>query len=65
MPSSKWWASTIVSSAVALVAVLDAAEVQGIELPPWIYLVGAVLAPIVVYVKRENNPSSSAQQAAK
>ena len=64
MPSSKWWASTAVSLIVALAAVIDAADVQGVDLPPWVYLLGAVLTPIAVYVKAENRPSSSARQAA-
>lgn len=61
MPSSKWWASTAVSLIVALAAVIDAADVQGVDLPPWVYLLGAVLTPIAVYLKPERRPSSTAR----
>ena len=63
MPSSKWWASTIVSTVTVLVLLVTAAQDQGVELPEWLALVGAVLGPIVVYVKAENRPSPSARKA--
>lgn len=63
LPSSKWWASTIVSLVIGAAAVIDAANVQGVDLPPLVYLAGAILTPIAVYLKAENNPSSSARRA--
>lgn len=65
LPSSKWWASTAVSTAT-LVAVMIAASIeQGVSLPQWLVLVGSVLGPIVTYLKRENNPSPTAVEAAR
>lgn len=64
MPSSKWWASTAVSFIIALAAVIDAAQLEGVDLPPWVYLVGAVLTPIATYLKPERRPSSTARAAA-
>jgi len=63
MPSSKWWASTIVTTMTAIVVVITALTDQGVELPEIIVLIGAVLAPIVTYLKPENRPSPSALEA--
>jgi len=62
-PSSKWWASTAVSTATLIVVMTTASIDQGVALPEWLVLVGAVLGPMLVYLKRENNPSQSAREA--
>lgn len=63
-PSSKWWVSAIVSTIIGAVAIIDAAQGQDVDLPAWVYLIGAILSPIAVYLKAENRPSSSAIEAA-
>jgi len=63
MPSSKWWASTTVSVLTALVMIITALQNEGVELPELVVLAGAVMGPIAVYLKRENNPSPSAIEA--
>jgi len=63
LPSSKWVVSTVATVVITLVAVLDASETAGVDLPPWVYVIGGLLAPLVVYLKQENRPSSSARRA--
>lgn len=64
-PSSKAIVSLVVSTILTVAAVLEAAEVQSVDLPPWLIVLGGILGPIGVYLKKENRPSSSAQAAAK
>lgn len=61
-PSAKWWVSTAVSTATLLVVMVGAAQDQGVDLPEWLVLIGAILGPILVYMKRETNPSASARE---
>lgn len=61
-PSSKWWAATAVSTLTLAAAMIQASRDQGVELPHWIILIGAVVGPIVTYLKPENNPSESAKR---
>lgn len=63
-PSSKAIVSTIMSTIITVAAVIEASEVQGVDLPPWVFVLGGMMAPLVVYIKRENEPSSSAVEAA-
>ncbi len=63
MPSSKWWASTAVSTITLILVMIQASQDQGVELPQWLVLGGAVLGPIVTWTKRENRPSASAREA--
>ncbi len=63
-PSSKWIVATLMTTVISVVAMIDAAKVQGVDLPAWVYLIGAILAPVAGFMKRENNPSSSAVEAA-
>lgn len=63
-PSSKWITSTAVSSLTLIVVMITASQDQGVALPQWLMLVGAVLGPILTYAKAENRPSESGRKAA-
>lgn len=64
-PSSKWKVSTLISVLGVFVLVVTQLQADGIELPSYIMAATAVLAAVAEYLKRENNPSSSAIEAAR
>ena len=60
-PSSKAVVSFVTLFAVGSVAYIETAGVIDYDVPPWLFLASSVAGALVVYWKRENRPSSSAQ----
>ena len=63
-PSSKWKVSTLTSVLGLIVLIVTQLQADGIELPTYVMAATTVVSAVLVFLKEEYNPSSSAIRAA-